>query len=358
MPVPAPVPTPQENAPKPSASPNSAPGTVQLPTTVRPDAQAPEQAPAAQPAVALPAAQPGPARAQDWNVVIKGDLQTLIRGLSAEHLTPEKFNERAYQVLEKLAQEVPFFKKVLETAKEKGYTFHAVGPDSPKEVQDFFQGSGALAATEKTSNRVYFDFAAIAASYERHKGQQSYGAGIVELLGNEGVHVIEDRLKTEADAREVLGPRRGVQNIVEMTAILERAGKGDKTPTKLETQFRADAVEDYVSTVVGNLAGMTADKDLKKGMSPTSLPSGTLSEEHLVRKLLATFDEAVGQSFPLAGNMDPRSQKQLMGRQIEFVMSGEVERQTTAKLREYGIMDAATEMRPLDVAGVLGRMRK
>ncbi len=290
--------------------------------------------------------------------LLKGDIQKLLGGLSPSHFTPEQTHSRTLVILEKLGQEIPFFKKVHDAAKEKGYSFSFLSESTPTEIKDYLKATSALAVTEKLTNNVVFNGEQIAASVAKHKGQQSYGAAIVELMANEGVHILEDRIKVEAEAKEHLADRRGFANILALTEIISRNNKGDVTPTKLETNFRNDAVEDYLSTIVGNLAGLTGDKGLKEGMQQKAFPNQVLSEERMVKMLLTGFDEAVSESFPKLASLDPNSRQGVMSRQIDFVMTGEVEKQVASKLQEYGILDRSGEVKKLDIAGVVSRQPK
>ena len=112
-------------------------------------------------------------------------------------------------------------------------------------------------------------------------------------------------------------------------------------------------MEDFVSTILGNLAGFNADKDLVEAMTAAKLPDERLNNKKLVMGLLSSFDESFGEYLSSIKGLDPASQRLVMQRQTGYAFSGEIEKVVESKLKGYGVLKADQSFPKLDFRAAL-----
>lgn len=333
------------------SGPNTAPTTNRLPqekTVVMPPVK-----PAAKEAAKNAQKKTGKTDGE-WKELLSKTPQQIVNSLEKQDLTPKNANKRMAELVAALAKKIPFFDKMQESAKAKGYTYHLLTEDAPKDVLNHFKNQEILAVTHKLENKVFFNMKTITAMADKHADKMSFGQSFLENVANEGVHIIADSIKTDKDIEETVALLGGVGQLV---AIAEVATE-PKEPTKLEKIFRDTAEENLTSTIVGNLLGFAKDGEIDVALKPQTFPNNSVTDSHFLRRMLQEMDMQMPRFFSGLKNLDAASQRKVMGRQVSYVMGGELEQAVAKRLVEYGVLPKGYKMEALDKARLLQEIQK
>ncbi len=293
-----------------------------------------------------------------WNTLMTRSSKDIVLSLTPETFTPENVNDRVYDLLKTFGKTVPYFQKLYDAAKEKGYKFELLSDNSPEMVRDFFKSQNAISVTDKESNVVYFNLPTLEKLWKKHQDQQSFGLAFVEQMAHEGMHLLKDNLKTPEDVAKTVAVLGQEVQHRDMKAMIKKV----ENPTPLEQAFQADVIEDYTAAIVGNLVGYS-DNNLEAALQLKALPNENMTQGRLISQMFGAMDKGLPKYFPVLtrpmavemngidvqklgdileiGQNAPQAIKE---RAMDFFFSGKIEKGFIANLKDYGIASEDFQM--------------
>jgi hypothetical protein len=249
-------------------------------------------------------------------------------------LSPEDFNSKMYELLEKGSKESEFFKKSLAAAKEKGIKFININNDPnlskvvPKDVYGFHNPDENFVALSPTA----IDIAGKDGStknneYNRYHGKP-FNQNFLSTFVNEASHLITDKGKPQITQA--------------MVKEMENAVQGRKPElSALESNFSDLIMEEAISFLSSEMAESYKEGNkLSDTLTTDSIPGKDISDKELGKLLEYTEGYVISRFFDFNDQQQLQFANRVAGRIVANYESEDFHNKFQAKLFETGLVKA------------------